>query len=311
MVRKPLVSPGSSSPKSPEDASMHNGIFHENNTHPPSSHSIKDLFSLRGKTAIVTGAGAGIGLQVAHALAEAGADVAIWYHGNREAIDRAREIAKAYNVKCKAYQTDVTSHSSIASTISTILNELNGRLDIFVANAGIPWTQGRMIDGERDHYRKVISTDLDSVFYCAQAAGEVFRRQYTSQKDVYGRAFSEGKWRGGSFVATASMSAHIANIPQLQSAYNAAKAGVIQLAKSLAVEWVRFARVNSVSPGYVATEISRFIPPETKKIWRGKIPMGREAEASELKGIYLFLASEASSYITGSDFVIDGGYTAV
>ncbi|KAM3417538.1 putative NADP-dependent mannitol dehydrogenase [Cercospora zeina] len=117
--------------------------------------------------------------------------------------------------------------------------------------------------------------------------------------------------RGGSFIATASMSGHVANVPQLQSAYNAAKAGVIQLCRSLAVEWVKFARANSVSPGYMATEISDFIPIETKKIWRGKIPMGREGEAFELKGAYLYLASDASSYTTGSDLVVDGGYTAL
>lgn len=86
---------------------------------------------------------------------------------------------------------------------------------------------------------------------------------------------------------------------------------MIHLTRSLAVEWVRFARANSVSPGYVATEISNFVPPETKAIWRSKIPMGRECEASELKGVYLYLASEASSYTTGTDVVVDGGYTAV
>ncbi|MBE7181273.1 MAG: SDR family oxidoreductase [Terriglobus roseus] len=93
--------------------------------------------------------------------------------------------------------------------------------------------------------------------------------------------------------------------------YNAAKAGVIHLVKSLSVEFVRFARVNSVSPGYVATEISDFIPPETKAIWRSKTPMGRECEPHELKGAYLYLASDASSYTTGSDIVVDGGYTVV
>ena len=83
------------------------------------------------------------------------------------------------------------------------------------------------------------------------------------------------------------------------------------LCKSLAVEWVKFARVNSISPGYIATEISDFVPPETKAIWRSKIPMGREGEAFELKGAYLYLASDASSYTTGTDIICDGGYTSV
>ena len=83
------------------------------------------------------------------------------------------------------------------------------------------------------------------------------------------------------------------------------------MCKSLAVEWVKFARANSVSPGYMATEISDFVPPETKAIWKGKIPMGREGEANELKGVYLYLASDAASYTTGTDIVVDGGYCAV
>lgn len=161
-----------------------------------------------------------------------------------------------------------------------------------------------MIDGETSHYHKVVSTDLDSVFYCAKAAGSIWRQQYLSDAKLE-------NYSQGSFIATASMSGHIANIPQLQSAYNAAKAGVIHLTRSLAVEWVRFARANSISPGYMATEISKFIPPETKRIWRGKIPMGREGEASELKGAYLYFASDLSSYTTGTDLVVDGGYTAV
>ncbi|KAF2208759.1 hypothetical protein CERZMDRAFT_70716 [Cercospora zeae-maydis SCOH1-5] len=296
--------------QSPEDSSMTNGIFNEDNTTPPPSTQISTLFNLSHKTAIVSGAGAGIGYAVAEALAEAGANVAIWYHGNKTAITKAAELAQKYHVKCQAYQTDVTDFKDTQRVIEEIVREFNGRLDIFVANAGIPWTQGRMIDGELGHYHRVVATDLDSVFYCAKAAGEVWRRQYQDGGvDVMGKKLEN--YRGGSFIATASVSGHVANIPQLQSAYNAAKAGVIQLCKSLAVEWVKFARANSVSPGYMATEISDFIPIETKKIWRGKIPMGREGEASELKGAYLYLASDASSYTTGSDIVVDGGYTAV
>lgn len=141
-------------------------------------------------------------------------------------------------------------------------------------------------------------------------------------------------------MATASLSAHVVNIPQLQVAYNAAKAGVVHMCKSpasylsrqpsksrnlckekrvrhtdrrssgksLAVEWVGFARANSISPGYMNTEISSFAPKETKEIWKDKIPMGREGEVSELKGAYLYLASDASSYTTGADLLIDGGY---
>jgi len=304
MVLKPAGKP------SPEDASMKDGRFREYNTVAPKETQVFPLFSLKGKTAIVSGSGAGIGLQVVHAFAEAGANVAIWYHGNKEALDRAAEIEKKYGVKCKAYQTDVTDYEDVKKVINSIAKEFNGRLDIFVANAGIPWTDGGMIDGPISSYHKVVATDLDSVFYCAKVAGEIFRHQYeTGVSTTTGKALDNYSY--GSFIATASMSGHIANIPQLQSAYNAAKAGVRHLCQSLAVEWVKFARANSVSPGYMATEISNFIPPETKAIWRSKIPMGREGEAHELKGAYLYLASDASSYTTGTDLLVDGGYCAV
>lgn len=284
-----------------------NGVFNEYNTTAPKTDSVKNLFSLKHKTAIVSGAGAGIGLQVARALAESGANVAIWYNSNAKAVEKAKEIESEFGVKCRAYQCDVTSEESVQQTVKTNVQDFNGRLDIFVANAGIPWIQGRMIDGELSHYHKVVSTDLDSVFYCARAAGEVWRRQHTNGgKGLNGDKLENYSY--GSFVGTTSMSGHIVNIPQLQAAYNAAKAGMIHLCKSLAVEWVKFARVNCVSPGYMATEISNFVPPETKSIWRSKIPMGREGEAFELKGAYLYLASDASTYTTGADIVVDGGY---
>ena len=100
--------------------------------------------------------------------------------------------------------------------INEIVDEFGGRLDIFVANAGIPWTQGRMIDGELSHYHKVVSTDLDSVFYCARAAGEIWRRQYETGVSTTGETLEN--YSQGSFIATASMSGHIANVPQLQTA---------------------------------------------------------------------------------------------
>jgi sorbose reductase len=166
-----------------------------------------------------------------------------------------------------------------------------------------------MLDGEIDHYRKVVATDLDGTFYCARVAGQHWRRQKKEGTTIDGQPLKD--FRSGAFVATASMSGHIVNIPQLQAAYNAAKAGVIHLVRSLAVEWVGFARANSVSPGYMATEISDFVPQDVKNIWKDKIPMGREGEAHELKGAYLYLASDAATYTTGADLVCDGGYSIV
>ncbi|KAL8949509.1 MAG: hypothetical protein Q9222_004386 [Ikaeria aurantiellina] len=285
---------------------MQGGVFSHDNTVAPAQTNVFPLLSLQGRTAIVSGAGAGIGLRVAQGFAEAGANVAIWYHSNKEAITRAQEIEKEYGVKCRAYPVDVTHDIKVKEAIDEIVDEFNGRLDIFVANAGIPWTQGPMLDGDNNHYRKVVATDLDSTFYCAKYAGQHWRRQKKEGTTTHGKPLKGFAY--GSFIATASMSGHIVNIPQLQAAYNAAKAGIIHLVKSLAVEWVQFARANTVSPGYMATEISDFIPPETKNIWRDKIPMGREGQPHELKGVYLFLASDASSYTTGTDILCDGGY---
>ena len=141
-----------------------------------------------------------------------------------------------------------------------------------------------------DEWRQVIDVTLTGVMLTMKHAGRVMSD-------------------GGAIVSIASINATMPGAGL--GAYNAAKAGVIHLTRSFAVEWVKFARANTISPGYMATEISKFIPPETKAIWRQKIPMGREGEAHELKGAYLYLASDASSYTTGTDLLVDGGYTAV
>lgn len=262
---------------------------------PRDGDPVLPLFSLKGKSAIVTGAGAGIGYAVADCFAEAGADVIIWYNSNPKAHEAAEEIAKRWGVKCKAFKVDVTDQQAVDSAVKEqVEGELGGRLDIFVANAGIPWTKGAILDvGQEgvEHYKKVVATDLDSVYYSALATGKYFKKQGS-----------------GSFIATASMSGHIVNIPQMQTAYNAVKAGVIHYCRGLAVEWAGFARVNSISPGYIATEISAFASEDTKKVWRQLTPLKREGLANELKGAYLYLASDASTFTTGSDIKVDGGY---
>lgn len=219
----------------------------------------------------------------------------------------------------KAFQVNVTDYGAVEAATNAAVREFNGRLDIFVANSGIPWTQGPALDGELSHYHKVVATDLDGTYYCARVAGLHWRRQKKEGTTIDGRPLEN--FREGSFIATASMSGHIVNLPQLQASYNAAKAGVIHLgmsvfstfppwptcattltgptAKSLAVEWVGFARANTISPGYIATDITDFVTTETKDLWKDKTPMGREGEAHELKGAYLYLASDASSYTTG------------
>ncbi|KAL2824018.1 hypothetical protein BDW59DRAFT_89950 [Aspergillus cavernicola] len=284
------------------------GHFVHGNTEPPAHPGLLSMFSLKGKSAIVTGAGAGIGYAVANGLAEAGANVALWYNTNTKCPERAQEIASKYGVQAKAYQVDITNAETVKQAVEQSVKDFNGRLDVFIANAGIPWTQGPAVDGPLAHYSDVVDIDLNGTYYCAKYAAYYWRKQKDEGVDLNGNKIDNFTY--GSFVATASMSGHIVNFPQLQAAYNAAKSGVIHLCKSLAVEWVKFARANTVSPGYIATEISNFVPKETKDIWRDKIPMGREGHAEELKGAYLYLASDASSYTTGADLVVDGGYCA-
>lgn len=203
------------------------GHFVHENTTPPAHPSLLGLFSLKGKTAIVTGSGAGIGLAVANGLAEAGANVAMWYNTNTKCPDRAAEIAQKYGVQAKAYQCDITDASAVQKTVDQSVRDFNGRLDVFVANAGVPWTEGPMVDGPLRHYTKVVGIDLDGTFYCARAAAAHWKRQKEQGTDLDGKPL--GNFNYGSFVATASMSGHIVNFPQMQAAYNAAKSGVIHL----------------------------------------------------------------------------------
>ncbi|WPK26409.1 hypothetical protein PUMCH_003762 [Australozyma saopauloensis] len=259
---------------------------------PKTGKTIQELFSLKGKVASVTGSSSGIGWAVAEAYAQSGADVAIWYNST-PAEEKAKQLADKYGVRAKAYKCNISDYELVTKTINQIEEDF-GALDVFVANAGVPWTSGKSheVEGLGD-WQKIIDLDLSGVYYCAKAVGPIFKKN-----------------GHGSFIITASMSGHIVNVPQLQAPYNAAKAACIHLAKSLAVEWAPFARVNSVSPGYILTDISEFCPDEMKGRWHSLIPLGREGETQELVGAYVYLASDASTYTTGTDLLVDGGYCA-
>ncbi|ODV63059.1 SDR family oxidoreductase [Ascoidea rubescens DSM 1968] len=254
---------------------------------------ILDLFSLRGKVASITGSSSGIGYCIAESFAQAGADVAIWYNSSPAAVEKASRLSKLYNVKCRAYKCPINDSALVSQTIQQQLQDFGGKIDIFVANAGVAWTQGPLIDvNSDDPWHNLIDLDLNGVYYCAKAIGRIFQQQHS-----------------GSLIITSSISAHIVNIPQKQACYNAAKAAVLHLAKSLAVEWAAFnARVNTVSPGYIQTEITDFASTDLKQKWWTYIPAGREGLPKELAGAYLYLASDASTYTTGSDIIVDGGY---
>ncbi|KAJ5156842.1 hypothetical protein N7492_009645 [Penicillium capsulatum] len=256
---------------------------------PQNQHVIK-AFDLTGKVAIVTGGARGIGLEVSRALAEAGANVALVYNSSKTASNAAAEIASANNVRAAAYQADVTSQSAVEAVVQRVVQDF-GRLDIMVANSGITSCVAAE-DYTPDQWSEIIKVNLDGAFYSAQAAAHVFKAQ-----------------GHGNVIFTASVSATLVNVPQKQAAYNASKAGVVQLAKCLSVEWVDFCRVNCISPGFIATDILDIHPKEWHEKWHSMIPANRMAQCYELKGAYVFCASDASSYMTGANLVIDGGYT--
>jgi NAD(P)-dependent dehydrogenase (short-subunit alcohol dehydrogenase family) len=257
--------------------------------------NVLDLFDLRGKRALVTGASSGIGKKVAQAYLQAGADVAIAAR-NFEALQNiADELAadgppgtegNVVPIRC-----DVTRPEQVSAMLDRAVAELGG-IDIAVCNAGIIVMNG-MLDMSPEEFQRIQDTNVTGVFLTAQAAARAMVKQ----------------GQGGVIITTASMSGHIINIPQPVGHYCTSKAAVIHLTKAMAVEFAAHnIRVNSVSPGYIRTELVEPLA-EYHAQWEPKIPLGRMGRPEELTGLYLYLASAASSYMTGSDIVIDGGYT--
>lgn len=251
-----------------------------------------DKFRLDGQTAIVTGGGRGIGLASAQALLEAGATVIISDH-DQAVLESGRAELTAKGHEVETAVLDVTKSADVAALAQT-LNERHGAVDILIANAGIAWadTPGESMSDEIWH--KVMDVNLHGCYWCCRE---------------FGRAMLE---RGrGSIVTLGSMSGIISNKPQRQVTYNASKAAVHHMTKSLAGEWAtRGVRVNSVAPTYVDTAMSRgnFDQPMFKT-WMEFTPMDRVATTEEIAAPILFLASDASSAITGAVLSVDCGYT--
>ena len=260
------------------------------------SKPILERFRLDGRVALVTGGGQGIGRAYAHALGEAGAAVAV----DDIIFSRAEQVAAeltAKGIDALAIEADVRQAGQVQKMIAAVIQRW-GRLTIAVNNAGI----GAWIDAETESetdWDAMMNTNLKGVFLCAQAEAQVML------KAGYGK-----------IINTASMSAHIVNQPQNQSAYNISKAGVLHLTRSLATEWAtRGIRVNSISPGYTRTRLVDDLlqTPLGKQVlprWMAFTPAGRMGEVTDLQGAVVYLAAEVSDFMTGSDMVIDGGYCA-
>jgi NAD(P)-dependent dehydrogenase (short-subunit alcohol dehydrogenase family) len=252
--------------------------------------TVLDRFDLTGRTAVVTGSTRGLGRAFAQALAEAGANVVIVGRdlGQAEAVSAELRGLGAASIGVAA---DVTVRSDVERLLERTVDAF-GRADILVNNAGV-CIHKPAVEVTDDEWRHVMGVNVDGLWMASQ---------------VFGRhMIAEG---GGTMVNIGSMSGSIVNRPQWQPAYNTSKAAVHHLTRSLAAEWAPHnVRVNALAPGYMHTDMAPIDDPRFRRYWIDDAPQQRAGEADELGGAIVFLASDASSFMTGSVLTIDGGYS--
>ncbi|WP_210530164.1 SDR family NAD(P)-dependent oxidoreductase [Rubellimicrobium arenae] len=250
---------------------------------------IIERFRADGKVALVTGGTRGIGLAIARALAEAGARVIISARTDPGGTESLR--ADGHEVEYRP--ADLLEHGAAEALVSGVIRDF-GRLDILVNNAGVA-DHGATEDFDDDRLSRLMGVNFDSVFRACRAAIHPMRAQ-----------------GGGVMLNIGSISGLISNIPQKQAAYNASKAAVHMLSKSLASDLAEDnIRVNAIAPGYITTAMTEggFANPEWARVWTDMTPMRRPGTVEEIAALALFLCTDASSYMTGSVVTIDGGYT--
>lgn len=251
---------------------------------------IQDLFRLDGKVALVTGGTRGIGLGIVEALAEAGAHVIV-----SSKVPKPEVIArlKAAGHTIHYLQADMQDPAAPAKLVADA-TAITGRLDILVNNAGVA-QHGDTHSFTEANYRRLMDINVDAVFRACQAALVPMRKQ-----------------QSGVILNIGSISGYISNIPQPQAAYNASKAAVHMLTKSIASDYAgEGIRANAIAPGYIDTDMTAggFANPEWSPVWRGMTPMPKVGTPEDIGAAALYLCSAASSYVTGEVLVIDGGYT--
>lgn len=248
------------------------------------------LFSLKGHTAIITGSTRGIGRGIAEYVAAAGANLAVVGTRKEPAEAVARELAGRYGIKAMGIGCDVRDSAQVDQMIEDCAREL-GTPDLLLNNAGIVLHKEAVNVSDQD-WQNVIDVNLTGVFYCCRALAR--------------RLLAENK--RGSIVNLSSNASVMVPMPQPQASYNASKAGVIMLTKSLQMEWASHGiRVNSISPGYMTTEMVTTVRKDWIEKWTASIPAGRMGTPDELAGAVVWLFSDASTFALGTDIIIDGG----
>lgn len=255
---------------------------------------VQDLYTLSGKVALVTGGSRGLGFEIAEGLGEAGAQVVIIARRS-EWLSQAETDLNAKGIECFARTCDLSEPSDIESCASEILTRFK-RVDLLVNNAGISW--GAAAESmPLEKWRKVIDTNLTGTFLLTQAIG----------KSMIARG------EGGVIINVASVAGLVGAPAEVMDSicYHTSKGGLISFTRDLAVKWARYGiRVNCIAPGFFPTRLSKTVIESAEQRILEMIPMGRIGMADEIKGVVVFLASSASSYVTGQTLVVDGGLTA-